>query len=72
VDRPVKELKGFARVRLEPGETKAVSFSVKAPDLAYYDEGSGSWVVEEGEYTVYVGPSSRSEDLKLKERFRIA
>lgn len=72
VDRPLKELKGFARVRLEPGETKVVSFSVKAPDLAYYDEGSGSWVVEEGEYTVYVGPSSRSEDLALKERFKIA
>ena len=72
VDRPVKELKGFARVRLEPGETKALSFTVEARDLAYYDEGSGSWVVEEGDYTVWVGPSSRSEDLELAASFQIA
>lgn len=71
IDRPEKELKGFARVALEPGETKKVSFTVEARDLACYDEGSGSWVVEPGDYTVRVGPSSRSEDLEPAAGFHI-
>lgn len=72
IDRPEKELKGFARVALEPGETKTVTFTVEARDLACYDEGSGSWVVEPGDYKVRVGPSSRSEDLEQAAGFHIA
>jgi beta-glucosidase len=72
VDRPVKELKGFTRVHTEPGETKTVSFEIKAADLAYYDTGSGEWVVEEIVYTVYVGSSSRAEDLHLSDTFTIS
>ncbi|MBN2027140.1 MAG: glycoside hydrolase family 3 C-terminal domain-containing protein [Actinobacteria bacterium] len=71
VDRPVKELKGFTRVHTEPGETKAVSFELKAVDLAYYDVDAAAWKVEEGEYTLYVASSSRTEDLHLKGDFRI-
>jgi beta-glucosidase len=71
VDRPPKELKGFTRVHLEPGETKSVSLKVKAEDLAYYDMDSDDWVIEEIEYTAYVGPSSRQEDLSLKDTFKI-
>jgi beta-glucosidase len=72
VDRPVKELKGFTRVHLEPGETKTASFEVKAEDLAYYDVDAGGWVVDEAEYIVYVGSSSRVEDLHLRGIFRVS
>ena len=72
VDRSVKELKGFGRVALQPGETKTVTLELLARDLAYYDVDKKAWVVEEIEYLVSVGPSSRAEDLQLHETFRIA
>ncbi len=71
VDRPVKELKGFDRVHLEPGETNTATFVLRAEDLAYYDVDAGDWRVEEGEYKVYVGSSSRAEDLNLEGIFSI-
>jgi len=71
-DRPVKELKGFGRLHLTPGETKTQSFVVKAEDLAYYSTETGSWEVEEIEYVVYVGASSRREDLYLSSMFEIS
>jgi beta-glucosidase len=71
VERPVKELKGFARLDLTPGETKTGLIEVKAEDLAYYDTDAGAWEIEEIEYVVYVGPSSRQGDLKLCETFRV-
>jgi beta-glucosidase len=63
VERPLKELKGFARVHLDPGETRRVVFALTAAQLAYYDEQQASWIVEPITYTVYVGPSSRTEEL---------
>ncbi len=71
VERPVKELKGFARVHLEPGESKKVKFNLRADQLAYYHPDRGEWEIEEAEYLVMVGPSSRDEDLGLKANFRI-
>jgi beta-glucosidase len=59
VDRAVRDLKGFARVHLEPGEIKTVCLNVSAEDLAYYDVNSSQWVVESITYSVEVGPSSR-------------
>ena len=72
VDRPVKELKGFARLDLEPGETKTGLIEVKAEDLAYYDTDAGAWESEEIEYAVHVGPSSRYEDLQLSDTFMVS
>lgn len=72
VDRPVRELKGFERVRLEPGERKTVSFRIGTEDLAYFDTGSGSWEVEETEYTFYVGSSSSDGDLQLRGTFHVS
>jgi len=63
VDRPMKDLKGFARVSLLPGEAKSVTMEVKAQDLAFYDSRKNAWEIEEIEYIVYVGPSSREQDL---------
>ncbi|MFH1538997.1 MAG: glycoside hydrolase family 3 C-terminal domain-containing protein [bacterium] len=71
VDRPIKELKGFGRVALEPGETKTLALEVKAEDLACYNTESGGWEVEKIEYVVHVGPSSRREDLSLRDTFKI-
>jgi beta-glucosidase len=63
VDRPVKLLRGFEKVALEPGETKRVDFHLSVRDLAYYDAGEHSWKVEPMTYTVLAGPSSRTADL---------
>ncbi len=55
--RPVKELKGFSRVTLAPGESKKVEFSVAAKDLGSYDLDM-KWIVPAGTYDVWVGPNS--------------
>ena len=72
VDRPVKELKGFARLHLKPGETKTALIELRAEDLAFYNADAGTWEVEEIGYIVFVGPSSRQDDLKLSETFRVS
>ena len=63
IDRPVKDLKGFTKVLLTPGEMKTLNLNLKAKDLAYYDINKNEWVIEKIEYIVYVGPSSLKEDL---------
>jgi len=55
--RPVRELKGFERVRLGPGESKTVSFSVQEHDLGSYDP-EMHWIVPPGTYDVWVAPDS--------------
>jgi len=70
VPRPKKELKAFARIKLDPNETKTVSLEIPASDLAFYDVASTSWVVEPIEYQVLAGPSSRESDL-LKDKFKV-
>lgn len=62
VTRPVKELKGFQKVTLRPGEKKTVSFEITPDLLAFYDVNM-KYVVEPGEFVVMVGNSSRDEDL---------
>ena len=59
VQRPQRELKAFASVVLEPGETRSVELVVRRADLAYWDIRVDRWVVEGGDYTVAVGASSR-------------
>lgn len=71
MDRPPKELKGFTRVHTEPGETKTVSFELTAQSLAYYDVDAGGWKVEETEYDLFIGSSSRAADLHLEGGFRV-
>ena len=62
VTRPVKELKGFARVALRPGETQTVALDITPDRLAFYDVNM-DFVVEPGDFDVMVGTSSRAEDL---------
>jgi beta-glucosidase len=60
--RPVKELKGFQKVMLRPGETKRVSFEILPELLAFYDVNM-KYVVEPGDFTIMIGNSSRDSDL---------
>jgi len=63
VERVARELKGFKKIALKPGEVQRVTFELSAKRLAYYDEECGKWVVEKIGYKVSVGPSSRVDDL---------
>ena len=56
--RPVKELKGFKKVYLEPGETQQVSFTIDRSALSFYDEKTGDWTAEPGEFVAMVNNSS--------------
>jgi len=62
VTRPVKELKGFQKLSLRPGEMKTVTFTVTPDLLAFYDVNM-KYVVEPGEFVIMVGNSSRDQDL---------
>ncbi|MBE3574010.1 MAG: glycoside hydrolase family 3 C-terminal domain-containing protein [Firmicutes bacterium] len=57
--RPPKELKAFAKVALQPGESKTVEFVLDFRAFAFYDPGRSRWVVEPGEFELLVGSSSR-------------
>jgi beta-glucosidase len=70
VARAPRDLKAFARVHLEPGETKTVPFEVRAADVAFWDSAGGAFVVEPIAYDVTVGSSSR--DLPLAGSFAVA
>lgn len=62
VMRPEKELKGFAKVELEPGQTKEVSFVIDAEALSFFDDKKHEWVAEQGEFEALVGAAS--DDIK--------
>jgi beta-glucosidase len=68
VSRPIKELRGFRKVPLKPGEQKAVEFTLTAEDLALLDQNL-KWVVEPGRFEVMVGASS--EDIRLRGSFQV-
>lgn len=65
VIRPKKELKGFEKVELLPGEEKVVSFKLNKRAFAYFDVDLKDWYVESGEFIIMVGSSSR--DILLRE-----
>lgn len=71
VNRAIRELKAFKRVALQPDETKTVSFELNAKELAYYNMELNDWEIEEIEYIASVGSSSRADDLKLSQTFRV-
>ena len=70
IDRPVKLLRGFDKIGLEPGETKTVDFEVKIEDLAWFDPQAMQWKVEEMEYELFVGASSEESKL-IQTSFRV-
>ncbi len=62
VTRPVKELKGFQRITLAPGQTETVTLPITPEHLAFYNIDM-KYVVEPGEFEIMVGNSSRDQDL---------
>jgi beta-glucosidase len=71
IDRPVKDLRAFVKVGLKPHETKTVSLEFDAHDLAWFNPDRAQWQIEDLDYLVQVGPSSRSQDLICKDSFRV-
>lgn len=63
--RPEKELKGFEKIFLKPGEAKTVQMDLKVAELAFYDESAKKWTVEPGEYILQLGNSSRADFQKV-------
>jgi beta-glucosidase len=66
VPRPVKELKGFAKVSLKPGEGKRVSVKLDARSFSFFDVNKHGWNAEPGEFTILVGSSSAKIELQGK------
>ena len=69
VDRPYKELKGFQKVYLEPGESIDVNITIDKTALSFYDEATASWKAEAGQFEALVG--NASDNLKLKKTFEL-
>jgi beta-glucosidase len=66
VPRPVKELKGFAKVSLAPRETKRVQITLDRRALSYFDETAKQWTAEPGDFDVLVGSSAQHIELRGK------
>ncbi len=64
--RPEKELKGFQKVYLQPGESQEVSITIDKSALSYYDDGKGQWVAEPGQFEALIGNSSDHLTSKVK------
>ena len=67
VDRPYKELKGFQKVSLKPGESRDVTITIDSQALSYYDEATSSWKAEPGKFEALVG--NASDNLRLRTSF---
>ena len=65
ISRPYKELKGFTKIELQPGETKEVEFVLDDRSFAYWDERVSDWRIDTGDYTVYVGRSCEDTPLSV-------
>jgi beta-glucosidase len=63
VKRPERELKGFAKVRLAPGETKHVALDLDARAFSYWDEAAHKWTIDPGKFVILVGDSSENTPL---------
>ena len=69
VNRPEKELKGFEKIELAPGEEKTVTFKLDKRSFAYYNTEIRDWYVESGEFEILVGKSSK--EIELKETVKV-
>lgn len=66
VDRPLKELKAFRKVFLQPGESREVKLTIGRDALSFYDEATGSWKAEPGQFEALIGTASDRISSKLK------
>ena len=69
VERPIRDLRGYSRVRLSPGETRPVTMAFPASSLAYWDATADRWVVENEQIRLQVGASS--SDIRVEKLIRL-
>jgi beta-glucosidase len=69
---PPRQLKGFAKVTLAPGQSRTVRFTLTGHDLSYWDDAADGWVVPAGRFSVYVGDSSALAGLPLRTAFTVS
>lgn len=69
VIRPIKELKGFTKVHLKPGETKKVKIVLNNRAFSYYDVDKKQWASDPGDFEILVGSSSEHIELRDKISF---
>jgi len=69
IERPVRELKGFEKVFLSPGESKVITIKLDRKSFAYFDPGADDWKTDPGEYEISIGASSR--DLRIKQTLEV-
>ena len=67
--RPVKELKGFSKIKLAPGETKEVTFSIGKEALSFFDDSKHEWVAEPGKFEAIIAASAT--DIRNKVVFEL-
>ena len=68
---PPRQLKGFQKVTLQPGQSTTVHFSLTGHDLSYWNDSANGWVVPDGQFGVYVGDSSALANLPLRGGFTV-
>jgi beta-glucosidase len=68
---PPRQLKGFRKVTLQPGQSTTVHFSLSGHDLSYWSDAANGWVVPDGQFSVYVGDSSAAANLPLQGGFTV-
>ena len=66
VPRAVKELRAFKKVKLNPGDQTRLNLEILVKDLAYYEESVSDWIVEPGDYIIYIGNASDQIYKKFK------
>ncbi|WP_353566063.1 glycoside hydrolase family 3 C-terminal domain-containing protein [Haloferula sargassicola] len=72
IDKPVRELKGFQRIALKPGESGTVTFNLTPRDFSYFDVAGKQWRADPGTYDIEIGASSRDIRLKVPLKIRDA
>jgi beta-glucosidase len=68
---PPRQLKGFQKVTLRPGQSTTVHFTLTGHDLSYWDDTANGWVLPDGQYQVYLGDSSAPANLPLHGSFAV-
>ncbi len=68
---PARQLEGFERVMLNPGQSKTVTFPLTGHALSFFDTNANGWVLPTGDFTAYVGDSSALENLPLQKSFTV-
>jgi beta-glucosidase len=68
---PPRQLKGFQKVTLQPGQSRTVRFNLSGHDLSYWNDAANGWVLPDGQFSVYVGDSSSPANLPLQGSFTV-